>query len=99
VLHELDFADVYGLTTAYALIAETGAVQSCEIDLDRMQLTFTTRLPLADATREALNRAGGLVRVRCSPSPKPVFEFAAAVAAVAAVAGETAEGAEPAVSA
>jgi len=96
LLHELDFADVYGLTLAYALIAETGSVQSCEIDLDRMQLTFTTRFPLADATRAALERAGGLVGVRCSPSPKPAFELAAALAAVAA---ETAEGAEPAVGA
>jgi hypothetical protein len=87
VLHELDFADVYGLSVAYSLIAETSGVQSCEIDLDRMQLTFTTRFPLADATREALNRAGGLVRVRCSPSPKPAFDLADALAAAAALSG------------
>ncbi|HEU4427414.1 MAG TPA: hypothetical protein VFT98_01555 [Myxococcota bacterium] len=87
MLHELDFADVYGLSIAYSLIAETSGVQSCEIDLDRMQLTFTTRFPLADATRDALNRAGGLVSARCSPSPKPAFELADALAAVVAASG------------
>ena len=87
MLHELDFADVYGLSVAYSLIAETSGVQSCEIDLDRMQLTFTTRFPLSDATREALDRAGGLVRVRCSASPKSAFELADALAAVVAVSG------------
>jgi hypothetical protein len=81
VVHELDFADVHGLAVAYEVVAELGCVQSCEIDLDRLQLTFTTRFPLAQATRDALNRSGGLVQVRCWPAPAPVFSFADAVAA------------------
>jgi hypothetical protein len=85
VVHELDFADVHGLVCAYEVVAQAGGVQSCEIDLDRMQLTFTTRFPLADDTRAALDRAQGLVRARCWPAPVPVFAFAEAAAAAAAV--------------
>jgi hypothetical protein len=81
VLHELDFADVYGLVNAYEVVAQVSGVQSCEIDLDRMQLSFSTRFPLDEAARDALERAQGLVRARCWPAPQPIFEFAAAIAA------------------
>jgi hypothetical protein len=83
VVHELDFADVHGLVDAYEVVAQAGSVQSCEIDLDRMQLTFTTRFPLAPETRDALNQSPGLLRARCWPAPAPVFSFADAVAAAA----------------
>jgi hypothetical protein len=81
VVHELDFADVHGLVDAYEVVAQLGVVQSCEIDLDQLQLRFITRFPLAESTRAALNRSRGLVRVRCWPAPPPLFDFAKAVAA------------------
>jgi hypothetical protein len=84
MLHELEFADVHGLVDAYELVAELGSVQGCEIDLDRLQLRFVARFPLAEPTRAALNRAQGLVGARCWPTPPPVFDFAKAVAVVPA---------------
>jgi hypothetical protein len=89
MMHELDFADVHGLVGAYELVAQAGCVQSCEIDLDQLRLTFTTRFPLAEAIRDALNGATGLVGARAWPAPVPVFEFAAAAAA--AVSGASSE--------
>ena len=91
-MHELDFADVRGLVEAYEVVAQAGGVQSCEIDLDRLQLTFTTRFPLAAATRAALDRAQGLMRARCWPAPVPVFAFAEAAAAALATTAEPATG-------
>ena len=76
MLHELDFADVHGLVGAYEVVAQLGSVQSCEIDLDRLQLRFVARFPLDEPTREALNRAQGLCGSRCWPTPAPVFDFA-----------------------
>jgi len=84
MLHGLEFEDVRGLVDAYEVVAQLGSVQSCEIDLDRLQLRFVARFPLAEPTRDALNRAQGLVNARCWPTPAPVFDFAKAVAVVAA---------------
>ena len=84
--HELDFAEVHGLASAYELVAEMNGVQSCEIDLDRLRLTFTTRFPLAEPARRALDRASGLVSVRCWPTPAPVFPFSMEVDAALAAA-------------
>jgi hypothetical protein len=79
VVHELDFVDVHGLVEAYALVADVGGVQSCELDLDRLRLTFSTRFPLAEPARLALQRARGLLAVRCWPAPVPRFAFAEAL--------------------
>jgi hypothetical protein len=75
VVHELEFADVHGLLEAYARVAELGGVQSCELDLDQLRLTFSTRFPLAEPARAALQRASGLRAVRCWPAPAPPFDF------------------------
>lgn len=79
--HELAFSNVRGLVGAYEMLAQVGGVQSCEIDLDQLRLTFTTRFPLDLAIRNALNCAPGLAGVRIWPSSAPVFQFAAAIAA------------------
>jgi hypothetical protein len=84
VVHELDFADVQGLIDAYEVVAQIGGVQSCEIDLDRVQLTFVTRFPLPELALAALNDTPGLLRARCWPAPVPAFAFAEAAALAAA---------------
>ncbi len=83
MVHELDFTDVHGLVGAYEVVAQAGCVQSCEIDLDTLRLTFTTRFPLVEAIRDALNGAQGLIGARAWPAPAPLFQFAEAAAAAA----------------
>jgi hypothetical protein len=79
--HELAFTDVRALVGAFEMHAQVGGVQSCEIDLDQLHLTFTTRFPLEGTIRNALSCAPGLAGVRIWPSSAPVFQFAAAIAA------------------
>jgi hypothetical protein len=78
MVHELTFASIHGLVVAYERVAEMPGTQGCEIDLDRLQLCFTTRFPLAEAASRALAAAHGLVSARCWPSPPPLFAFARA---------------------
>jgi hypothetical protein len=83
MLHEIDFADVHGLVGAYSLVADLPGVQSCEIDLDVLRLSFHTRFPLPETARHALERTAGLVRVRSAVALAPLFTLAeAALAAV-----------------
>jgi hypothetical protein len=77
MVHELDFAHVDGLVEGYERVAGVRGVQSCEIDLDLLRLTFSTRSPLTDATRLALHTTPGLVCVRCWPSTAPRIPAAA----------------------
>lgn len=81
MVHELEFADVHGLVEAYGLVAELGGVQSCELDLDQLRLCFSTRFPLAEPARAALQRARGLRAVRSGPAPAPLFRVVGAHAA------------------
>ena len=90
MVHELDFAHVRGLVDAYAMLAEVEGVQSCELDLDQLRLTFTTRFPLAEPTRRALHLAGDLVSARCWPTPAPLFAFSGAVAEASRASGQSA---------
>lgn len=90
MVHELEFAHFGGLVDAYALVAEVSGVQSCEIDLDQLRLTFSTRFPLAEPLRLALQLAGGLVSARCWPNPAPLLAFARAAGAAPRADGQSA---------
>jgi hypothetical protein len=81
MLHEIDFADVHGLVGVYSLVADLAGVQSCEIDLDLLRLSFHTRFPLPEGMRLALERTPGLVRVHSAVAVAPLFTLAEAVAA------------------